>query len=152
MRILVFSDSHSDVNSCISVIERIQGVDMILHAGDYLRDALILKKAYPDIPFHCVAGNCDVGASNKEEIIEADGKTIFLTHGDLYGVKREYTRILYKTQEYDADIAVFGHTHIPYYEKINDVALFNPGSVRYTRTYGVIEIEDGILRACSINI
>lgn len=125
---------------------------MVLHGGDYLRDALTIKKAYPDIEFHCVAGNCDVGAPNKEKIIEVCGKVIFLTHGDLYGVKQSYSKILYKAQEYNADIAVFGHTHIPYFEKIDDIILFNPGSVRYTRTYGVIEIEDGILRACTIDI
>ena len=159
MRILVFSDTHSDVGSCADVIERIQGTDMILHCGDYLRDALKLEKAYPEKEFRHVAGNCDPGATCKEEIITADGKKIFLTHGDLYGVKSGYERITYRARELGADIAVFGHTHIPLYEKIKiaggtppELILLNPGSVRYTGTYGVIETEDGNIRACTIKI
>ncbi len=152
MRILVFSDSHSDVDSCIDVIERIKGVDMVLHAGDCLRDALTLERAYPDMDIRCVAGNCDFGIDDKELIIETEGKRIFLTHGDLYGVKTGYSRISYKAEEIGADIAVFGHSHIPLCEEYGSVMLLNPGSIRYSRTYGVIEIEDGELRACVIDL
>lgn len=150
MRILVFSDSHSDVNSCIDVIEKICGVDMVIHCGDYLRDALAIEKAYPNIDIRYVAGNCDLKSDKKEEIIEAEGKKILISHGDLYGVKSGYMRMNYRAQECDVDAVVFGHTHIPYCEKIDDITMLNPGSIRYSQSYGVIEIEDDVLRACVI--
>ena len=49
------------------------------------------------------------------------------------------------------DVALFGHTHIPFYEVMNDVHVFNPGSPSSPRgrsepSYGVITISDsGIL-------
>jgi len=101
---------------------------------------------------HYVAGNCDWGSDKKDELIEADGKLIFLTHGDLYRVKMQYDTISRKAEESGADIAVFGHTHIPFCEKNGGIMLLNPGSARYTKTYGVIETEDGILRACTVDM
>ena len=38
------------------------------------------------------------------------GKKIFITHGDLYGVKYGMTNIYYKGKEVGADIVLFGHS------------------------------------------
>ena len=43
--------------------------------------------------------------------------------------------------EAGADLAVFGHTHIPFYENSGNLILLNPGSIKYTRTFGIIEID-----------
>ena len=50
-----------------------------------------------------------------------------------------------------ADVVMFGHTHVPYLEKTDDLILLNPGSISKPRTrmsqfptYTVMEIrEDG---------
>ena len=149
MRILVFSDSHRDCKICIDVINRIIGIDMILHAGDHSEDAKRIGKQFPDIPVYSVVGNCDFGGGAKELVIEAEGKKIFLTHGHLYNVKNdyEYTLILEKTKGLGCDCAVFGHTHLGLCDVKGGITLLNPGSIRYGRTFGVIEIENGRLRA-----
>lgn len=48
----------------------------------------------------------------------------------------------------EADVVVFGHSHIPVDAEIDGVRLFNPGSPTWKRsqpqaTYGVLEIRDG---------
>ena len=149
MRILVFSDSHHEYNLCFNVINRIIGVDMILHAGDHLEDAKRIRSQFPDIPLRFVAGNCDFAEGAKESVIEAEGKKIFLTHGHLYKVKNdtEYTSLYERARELGCDCAVFGHTHISFCDIKRGMTMLNPGSIRYGRTFGVIEIENGKLRA-----
>ena len=149
MRILVFSDSHQDIESCISVVNRIIGVDMLVHAGDHVHDAKRLSLAFPYIPIHFVSGNCDFSDAPKELVFCACEKKMFLTHGHLYNVKNdlEYSRLLSRAAELGCDCAVFGHTHKSLCDVKNGITLLNPGSIRYGKTFGVIEIEDGKLRA-----
>lgn len=153
MRILVFSDSHRHTDSCIRVIGRLIGVDMILHAGDNAADAERIREAFPDIPVSYVAGNCDFSDAPKELVLPLGGKKIFLTHGHLYNVKNDcgFSRITARAAELGCDCAVFGHTHEPFCDIKNGMTLLNPGSIRDARTYGVIEIENGVLRAAVID-
>ena len=145
MRILVFSDTHGMIDSCISTVGRIGTVDMILHAGDVSSDAEDLSYIFPDIPVRYVCGNCEMSRIQHELLIEAEGKRIYLTHGHLHNVKYEagYSTLIKKAKDENADIAVFGHTHKPLCQNLGDLILLNPGSVRYGSTYGVIEIENG---------
>lgn len=149
MRILVFSDSHKNIADCEKIIRNTIGVDMILHAGDHSSDAIQLKNTFPDIPVHYVSGNCDFSAGLQEIIIDACGHRIFLTHGHNYCVKSEehYRTLIEKAISSDCDCVVFGHTHIPFNDCSSGLTVLNPGSIKYTKTYGVIEIENGTLRS-----
>ena len=149
MRAAVFSDSHNDTECCKSVINRIAGVDMIVHAGDHSADAERLMAAFPHIPIKYVVGNCDFGSAPRELVFEAEGKKIFLTHGHIYNVKNDlgYSTLLRRAGELDCCCAVFGHTHLGVCDIKGGITLLNPGSIRYGRTFGVIEIENGKLRA-----
>jgi putative phosphoesterase len=54
-----------------------------------------------------------------------------------------------------ADVVVFGHSHIPLNADVDGLRLFNPGSPTDRRrqpvgTYGVLELEDGVVRATRI--
>ena len=154
MRILVFSDTHGDIRPCIKTINNIKDVDMIIHAGDHISDAHELMKCFSDIPFFAVRGNCDFSNEPSELIVEADGKKIFVTHGHLYNVKLEYDYYTLKkhTEELGCDAAVFGHSHIPYNENLGKMCIINPGSVKTSRTFGVIEVENGKLRTATCNL
>lgn len=149
MRILVFSDSHTSISSCCSLVEKISGTDMIIHAGDHASDAEKLKIKFPDIDVVYVRGNCDFTAADDELVKDVCGKRIFLTHGHRYNVKfdSDYRLLRKRAEEQNADIAVFGHTHIPFHENNGKLILMNPGSIKYTHTFGIIEIEDSKLRA-----
>lgn len=154
MRILVFSDTHGMIEPCIKVISRIRDVDMILHAGDVSSDAEDISYVFPDIPVKYVCGNCEMPRVSAELEFEADGKKIYLTHGHMHNVKNEYayTTLINRAKTSGADLAVFGHTHKPVCENFGDFVLLNPGSARYGNTYGVVEIEDGKLRAAVLDI
>ena len=149
-RILVFSDSHDRLALCEKTIKNVP-CDLILHAGDYARDAQELKKRFPDKELIYVRGNCDIHAyAQDDEIIELDGVRIFLTHGHKYAVKYEdsYRTLTAAARAKDCSVAVFGHTHEAYTDENDGVLLLNPGSARFS--YGVIEIENGKPKACVI--
>lgn len=149
MRILVFSDSHKNISACISVIENIIGVDMILHAGDHASDAAWIQKCFPDIPVKYVAGNCDMAIAPHELIVEAEDKKIYLTHGHLHSVKsqEDYHTLISAAKNKDCDCVVFGHTHCQTCFRSDDLMVLNPGSIKSLGTFGVIEIENGVLKA-----
>ena len=154
MRILVFSDSHRDIESCARVIRNIIGVDMVLHAGDHISDARELCRMFPEIEFEYVPGNCDFSSDDTEVIVEALGKKIFLTHGHGYSVKtdEDYSRLRQRAEALGCDCAVFGHTHISLCDPTRKVMLINPGSIKQSGTYAVIEIENDVLKAAICNV
>ena len=153
MRILVFFDTHGNIDYCIRVVERIGAVDMIIHAGDVSRDAEDLQSIFRDIPVKYVCGNCEVSNVSSELLFEVCGKKIYVTHGHLHCVKLEdnYRTLYNHAKKLGADAAIFGHTHKPVCDNRSDVLLLNPGSCRHSVSYGVIEIEDSKLRAAILD-
>lgn len=149
MRILVFSDSHHDVGSCVTMIDKIAGVDMVIHAGDHAADAEELQLMFPELDIRFVCGNCDFSKAPSKLSFKAEDKNVFLTHGHLYNVKyeSEYQTLTESALEQNSDIAIFGHTHVPFYLNTGRLILLNPGSIKYGRTFGIVEIENGKLRA-----
>lgn len=149
MRILVFSDSHKNVSDCLTVIDNIINVDMILHAGDHALDAAWIQKCYPNIPVKYVVGNCDSAIAPAEMIVAAEDKKIFLTHGHLHSVKSQadYHSLIDAAKAQNCDCAVFGHTHQEVHFEHDGLTVLNPGSIKHSGTFGVIEIENGVLKA-----
>jgi putative phosphoesterase len=152
MKILVISDTHGDTNKAEEVIKANNGTDMVIHLGDYFRDAQKLSGLFPDIHFEYIYGNSDfmVGNVPAEKVLELCGKRIFITHGHRYSVKWDYYKLFKKVEELNADIALFGHTHVPDMVKNGRHCILNPGSTSDPRSdrdgsYAVIEIENGIL-------
>ncbi len=143
MKIIIFSDSHKNFGAMTKAIEREGSVDYIIHAGDVHCDAEDLEIMYPRIPVASVLGNNDyfVHGVPNDRFFELGGIKIFITHGHNYGVKYSLAALLQKGRELGADIAVFGHTHRAYSEKIGEVTLFNPGAAY--KSYGVLEVENG---------
>lgn len=149
-RILVFSDSHGDINLCIDAVSRIPA-DIILHCGDYVRDAEKLVKTFPDKDIRYVQGNNDLFTkAPKEIIIEEDGVRILVVHGHEHRVKYEmdYKTLARAAKSKSCDMAVFGHTHITYEGDFDGIKLLNPGSCLFGGTYAIIEIENGTASTC----
>lgn len=148
-RYLVFSDSHGDISRCKEIIDSFEyRVSGIIHAGDYAGDAQDLKAVYPDIPVYYVCGNTDLFTTAPvENVFVLDGIKVFLTHGHTYRVKQEarggYETLAKRAEELEADLCVFGHTHYQDTVYTKGMTLLNPGSVRYSGTYSVVEIENG---------
>ena len=152
MEIAVLSDTHipSKVKSLPEgLLQKIQGVDLIVHAGDMV-DIAIYNQLNEIAPIRAVAGNVD-RSSVKKEIPEKQEFTcgdyrLGLIHGHQFQ-KGLYNKLIYQFPE--CDIIIFGHTHKPYNRKHKDVLLFNPGSPTDKRlqphySYGIITIEENI--------
>ena len=76
---------------------------------------------------------------------------IFYTHGHMYGVKYDLDTLADAASARGAEVALFGHTHIPHAETRGGVFLFNPGSCGrcYTgpNTYGILTLDEGKVTA-----
>jgi len=149
MKILVISDTHGDIDKAKKVIRENEGVNLIIHLGDYFRDAEKLSTLFPDIPIEYIYGNSDfmIGDVPDEKILEYFGKKIFITHGHRYSVKWDYDKLYRKAEEMKLDVVLFGHTHVADVKKNGRYFVLNPGSISdprddSTESYAIIEIDD----------
>ena len=152
LRILIMSDSHGrneNVELAIAQVrEEIGEFQMLIHLGD-VGDARELE-SLAGVPCYIVRGNTDYDAKLlNANVIEAGGHRIFATHGHLYQVDMRLDLLRFAALENDCDIAMYGHTHVPYLEEDpDDVTILNPGSISKPRqadhryTYMVMEIDD----------
>lgn len=152
LRILIMSDSHGrneNVELAIAQVrEEIGEFQMLIHLGD-VGDAREIE-SLAGVPCYIVRGNTDYDAKLlNANVIEASGHRIFATHGHLYQVDMRLDLLRFSALENDCDIAMYGHTHVPYLEEVpDDITILNPGSISKPRqadhryTYMVMEIDD----------
>lgn len=149
MKILVFSDSHRSLSGMYAAIDR-QQPQQIIHLGDMIDDAQEVAEHYPKLPFCLVPGNCDGWFTTVpvKKNITLEGKSILLSHGHRWGVKSGYGAAIADARAVGADILLFGHTHVPLCEQLEDgLWVMNPGPAR--SGYGLIEIADGTI-SCTL--
>ena len=144
MRILVISDTHGDFHSMKRALDMQPEAEVIIHCGDGAEQIQYLKDTMQDKTVIGVRGNCDWSSTLPPvECVEIAGKTIFVTHGHLYSVKFGLTQLEYAAREQKADIALFGHTHMPFTDYEDGVYYMNPGSCSgYYASFGIIDITD----------
>ena len=143
MLIAVFSDSHGELEVMRAAIEE-HKPDMVLHLGDYARDAEALAREFPRLDIRCVRGNCDRWDDDVPDYLRllADGVVIYMTHGHRQSVKTTLDALANTVHFSGAQLGLFGHTHCSEYKKMGDVTLFNPGSSgRGRRSYGLITVK-----------
>lgn len=145
MRIVVFSDSHRDYFPLQRIVLAQPTAEVFLHLGDGEEEFEQLRRQFPTKLMRGVAGNCDWGSiGRKFDFITCEGKRIFFTHGHLYGVKTGLSSLLQAARGMQADIALYGHTHIHHTGYVDGMYILNPGSVSSPRdghpSYGVIDI------------
>jgi uncharacterized protein len=154
MKVAVLSDTHAPRywKTCPDeVARRLDGVDLILHAGDVCR-ATVLEELAAFAPVRAVLGNNDtpdVAAWGAPETLELDldGLAVAMVHdaGPAQGRARRLRR-----RFPSAELVVFGHSHIPLDQSGDGVRIFNPGSPTDRRrqprgTMGLLRVEDGRL-------
>lgn len=156
MKCLCFSDSHGTSYGMKRALRMHPDAEVIFFLGDGLSDfeELIYDR---NRAYIAVRGNWDVNGLlgdsmvKKTDSITLLGHRVFLTHGDLYGVKYGLDGVKKLAVDHNADIVLFGHTHQPLEKYISTEEggyyLFNPGSIGggfgIQPSYGVINITDG---------
>lgn len=139
MKVLICSDSHQRLDYFDTVLKK-EKPDMVIFAGDHSTDAIDISYAYDNIKFVIVRGNCDYFDNETEDtqFIELNGKKIFLTHGHLFSVKRNLIDLEKEASKNNADICIFGHTHIPLLVTKDDIIYLNPGALM-DRRYAIYD-------------
>ena len=148
MKIIVVSDTHFSTQKIIERLEIIEDIDMIIHLGDIMSDSKKIGEAL-GVKTLSVKGNCDFGLEEEpfEKIVEVENIKIIFTHGHRYKVKQSVDRYFYRAMEAEANIALYGHTHVPVNRWIEDVLMFNPGSASLPKegqkpSLGILNIVD----------
>lgn len=166
MKIMVASDIHGSFYYCEKLIDcyKKSGAEKLVLLGDILyhgpRNDLPRDYAPKKViellnsvktELLCVRGNCDTEVDQMVldfpvladyAVIYINNKMIYLTHGHIFN--KDNLPPLNK-----GDILLYGHTHIPYCEKVGNVTVMNPGSVSIPKensANGYMIIEDNSFR------
>jgi putative phosphoesterase len=118
----LISDTHGLVRP--SVFSALEGVDLILHAGD-VGDG-VLEELGVIAPTHAVLGNTDPPRKELAKRLErtVDGVRIHVSHGHELGSPTPAKLLA----AYDADVIVYGHTHRQLVVRADGRWVVNPGS------------------------
>lgn len=147
MKILLFADSHGKVDTMRQIISREDRLNLVIHLGDFDKDAEILNGEFPEIEFEIIPGNNDSrGRFSSEKILYLEETKILITHGHTYGVKRDRETLKLKARQLRVDAVFYAHTHIPEEMYADQILILNPGSIEYplegnAKTYCLITIE-----------
>jgi uncharacterized protein len=150
MKIGVLSDTH--IPAILPalppmVFDVFRGVDLILHAGDIV-SLSVLDELKTIAPVEAVAGNMDDSQAYfslpQKKVLKLGSRTVGLIHGKFrIDVQREMIR-----KEFGAvDVIVYGHSHTPFWGRIDGVYFLNPGSPTDTRhapynSVAILELGD----------
>ena len=159
LRVAVVSDTHAPRFWKVmpaAVAAQLDGVDVILHAGDVCQPS-VLDELAAFAPVHVVRGNNDgddVAAWGAPDTLELDldGVRVAMIHDS--GTKQGRAARM-RRRFPDADVVVFGHSHIPWDTEQDGQRLFNPGSPTDKRrqprgTMGHLVVDAGRLVSATI--
>ena len=150
MKILIVSDTHRLDDNLKRVIEKTAPLDMLIHLGDAEgSEHKIETWVNEGCRLEMVLGNNDFFSNlDREKEIEIGTYKALLTHGHYYNVSLGVVRLENEARDRGVDIAMYGHTHKPFFERKDGVIILNPGSLSYPRqdgrkpSYMIMEIDD----------
>ena len=150
----VISDTHGVLHPAVA--DAFANVDHIVHAGD-IGGAHILDALRVLAPVTSVEGNNDGDASGETIVrITLDSLRLLITH-ILPRPHKPAARVTSSLRGDPADVVVFGHSHLPHNEEVENVLYFNPASAgprrfSYPRSIGFIEIDGANRRAWHVGL
>ncbi len=124
----VLSDTHGNVKDIQKILPIMQSCDYVVHLGDCMRDMYPFKEVLGTRLIQ-VKGNCDHEAGIKTAELEVEGKKLFFTHGDLFGVKSSMLSLSLYAKENSFDGVFFGHTHYCHLSQDGGIVYCNPGAM-----------------------
>jgi predicted phosphodiesterase len=112
--LLVVADTHGAVAVLAAILAwgRKRGIGALAFLGDGVED--LDAAADHGVPF--------------VDTMDFAGRRFFLCHGHLNGVQDGFVPLVSAARSVEADAALFGHTHRPFWEEIGGLLVLNPGS------------------------
>lgn len=148
-KVIIMSDTHGDTDEMFRVISAERPFDILVHCGDVCDSASMIESRLADSIVHMVAGNCDyLGGLLQVKEFHIGRIKVVLTHGHRYHVDYGPDALFYLAKEKEADIVMYGHTHVPALIQEQGVTILNPGSLCRPRqadrkcTYVVMTVHD----------
>jgi uncharacterized protein len=131
-----------------NVWESIRESDAVIHAGDIV-DAALLEAIARIVPVHAVLGNNDIGLDLPTVLeLKFEDVNLALIHdaGPRKGRPARLRRLFPR-----ANVVVYGHSHIPECQAVDDLLIINPGSCTDRRrepkfSFGRLAIEGALTR------
>ena len=158
MKIGVVADTHS-LPLPAQMLKDFQGVDLIVHAGDFVSlDVVEELRRIKEVAG--VFGNMDGSEIRRifprSQILRLGGRAVGVFHGE--GAPQmvlEKVRAEFSGKKVNA--VIFGHSHQPFNEVIDNVLYFNPGSPNDTvrapyLSYGILDLTDKGIKGSIIKV
>lgn len=150
MKILIVSDTHRKDDNLKKVIADTAPIDMLIHLGDVEGSEMYIPEwVNPGCEMQMVRGNNDFfSCLDREREIEIGKYHVLLTHGHYYSVSLGPEQLTIDAKARNFDIAMFGHTHKPYFDDSEGIIVLNPGSLSYPRqegrkpSYMIMELDE----------
>lgn len=145
----VLADTHVREHGGVTLPRRawdvVAACDLVLHAGDIV-SAAFLERLRAVAPVRAVRGNNDTTLLSlpETEQFTLDAVRVAMIHDS--GARRGREQRIHRRFP-DADLVVFGHSHIPWDTTgVGSQRLFNPGSATLRRrqphrTMGVVRVD-----------
>jgi len=142
-KLLVFSDTHGGISALKAVMnwakDRVPPNDTISCAaflGDGISD---LGRAAEETGFYCdwkvVSGNNDYRTSAPEAaVFDFCDYRFFICHGHRHSLYGGYHSLIAAARNSQANVVLYGHTHVPSRKEIDGILLINPGSIGRPRS------------------
>lgn len=130
MRIGVISDTHNYFDPQIP--RYFEGVEHLLHAGDIGLPS-ILSQLRALAPVTAVSGNTDDPGFHFRltETVELAGRKFLVHH--IVNPHSPDDLLQARLDQEKPEVVVFGHSHVPFCERIRGTLFFNPGYAGKTR-------------------
>ncbi|MDR2371399.1 MAG: metallophosphoesterase [Treponema sp.] len=135
---MAVSDTHGHTGSLIAALNwgKKHKVDVLAFLGDGTADLPEAAAAAGfTAPLKIVRGNTDGDTSFPYiETLDFAGHVFFLTHGHLFGINEGPGALSVAAKSAGCGAALYGHTHIPFWEEIAGILVLNPGSAGRPRS------------------
>jgi len=162
MLIGILADTHDNLEKVDAAVRSLnaKGVEMVLHAGDYVSPFVIPRFASLQSPMIGVLGNNDgdhrllqrrfeehdrFSLRGRFACISADGLAIGLLHGD----DHELLQALITRKVFD--VVVYGHTHQAEVRSLPGTLVINPGEAcGYLTGRSTVAVLDTVARSVEL--
>lgn len=158
MKLLVVSDIHGRYERLSALLDMHRDADALIFLGDGLSDLMRADAYSRGISVSAVKGNCDgfsfFGEDAPTELCQSFGGYRFLMlHGHTKGVKGSLDAAVAAAVARDADLLLYGHTHVAQEKYLPEgsefmygalskpLRVFNPGSLGNSGEFGLIDIR-----------
>ncbi|MBO8137998.1 MAG: phosphodiesterase [Desulfotomaculum sp.] len=170
MKIGVLSDTHGSLKYFEQAMDFLNDCDYIIHGGDVLYhgprnplpegyDPKTLAEKINNINnIIFTRGNCDADVDQMVINHPIQSPYVFTQLGRLkvflcHGYKKEKKELVEMAKKFNANLFIYGHTHIKELYRDGNLIVLNPGSISLPKdgTHSAAVIEDNSIKLIDIN-